>query len=313
MLFFTHTTQSVGLRAATTLPGPALLGSEAASFAGQYTPCTANPFTRGWTAANYTEMAQRNAAWLATTHKAVKDVTGIPRSKLFRLLAPLQGTCPGELAWTAGRVPDNDGAKAICNLLDGVAAPSAAGEEPCVIYSLGGNGELDFENEMLQKTSCDIITADCTLNAKGGRAQKRAAYDNLPPRHKFLDVCIGDRDYVDHKTKWAYKTLPSLMASLSHTHVALVKMDIESFEWEVFSGMLARWAIDKHVELPYQMLVELHFAGSPGNKQNKVSAGRVALAIQSLSLLGYVNVHLAPNVVAKSGCCAEVTLLRAFC
>ena len=47
----------------------------------------------------------------------------------------------------------------------------------------------------------------------------------LPPRHTFLDLCIGDHDFVDAQG-WKFVTLPSLITTLGLTNVALVKMDM---------------------------------------------------------------------------------------
>ena len=92
---------------------------------------------------------------------------------------------------------------------------------------------------------------------------------------------------------------------------------------EVFSGMLARWAEDKRVELPNQILVEIHMVGNKkkdapahrptANKYDAVATARMTLLVQALTLLGYVSVNMEMNTVVSNGCCAELTLVRAFC
>jgi hypothetical protein len=46
-----------------------------------------------------------------------------------------------------------DGGKLICDL--GRLRP------PCVIYSLGSQGDYSFERDMLRLTQCEVHTFDC--------------------------------------------------------------------------------------------------------------------------------------------------------
>jgi hypothetical protein len=68
--------------------------------------------------------------------------------------------------------------------------PAAKKEEtsPCVVYSIGGNNQWAFEKVILEQTTCEVHTFDCT--GLRSRFQPR-----FPPeyagRHTFHHVCVG--------------------------------------------------------------------------------------------------------------------------
>jgi hypothetical protein len=66
---------------------------------------------------------------------------------------------------------------------------------------------------MLQQTTCEVITFDCTFN---GTSQG--------PRHTYHKWCLGDQqDGADFRT-WA-----NITASLGHSKVDVLKIDIGEF------------------------------------------------------------------------------------
>ena len=129
--------------------------------AGSYTPCAANPFAIGWDAANYTQMMRNSVAFLGSTSVAIRDKVGVQQGvKLFNQFAPLEATCPGPMTRTRGRRGDNDGAKMICRLADGVAPAGvvAAGAPPHASSSRwGGTGK-----KILRMRCCAPRGATCT-------------------------------------------------------------------------------------------------------------------------------------------------------
>lgn len=63
------------------------------------------------------------------------------------------------------RVGSNaDGGKILCDV--------SRLETPCVIYSLGSQGDYSFEREMLNLTRCDVHTFDCERLRKRGPCQQ---------------------------------------------------------------------------------------------------------------------------------------------
>ena len=67
-----------------------------------------------------------------------------------------------------------DGGKVLCDL--------AALRPPCLIYSLGSNGDYSFEQDMLRRTRCHVHTFDCTY---AGRSIDAARHTY----HKVLFCC----------------------------------------------------------------------------------------------------------------------------
>jgi hypothetical protein len=113
-------------------------------------------------------------------------------------------------------VVQGDGGKAMCSMSNL--------HPPCLVYSLGSNGDVSFEKDVLQHTPCNIHTFDCTVNA--------IAIED-PTRHTFHQLCIGDPS--DSSEKLQFEPLDSIMRRLNHTRLHVLKMDIEGSEYEVSS------------------------------------------------------------------------------
>ena len=93
---------------------------------------------------------------------------------------------------------------------------------PCTILSLGSRMEFSFEEEMLRMTPCQVHTFDCTVMGK--------SVD--PQRHTFHRVCLGSKPEGQNNT-WIYKSYSQIVEDLDTEEVSLLKMDIESAEFEV--------------------------------------------------------------------------------
>ena len=129
----------------------------------------------------------------------------------------------------------------------------------CVIYSIGGNNEWQFELELLQKTPCDIHTFDCT-----GPISRFQVPPN--PRLHFHHVCLGTQ-FQPKKTNcprinmacgemW---TLHDMQRRLKHDRIDLLKMDIEGWEWPLIESWPDSYSSPQEAEqviLPMQILVE---------------------------------------------------------
>ena len=53
---------------------------------------------------------------------------------------------------------------------------------PCVIYSMGSEGDFSFERAMLAGSECDVFTFDCSFDGK-----------SIDPRHTYKKWCLGKR------------------------------------------------------------------------------------------------------------------------
>jgi hypothetical protein len=96
-------------------------------------------------------------------------------------------------------------------------------QEGCVIYSLGSRLQFNFEFEMIMSSPCEIHTFDCTV----------APTAPLHERIVYHRTCIADVDSADGK----YRNLASIARELGHMSIALLKMDIEGYEYGVFEAL----------------------------------------------------------------------------
>ncbi|TPX64609.1 hypothetical protein SpCBS45565_g05738 [Spizellomyces sp. 'palustris'] len=115
----------------------------------------------------------------------------------------------------------------------------------CVIFSVGSNGQFDFEQDMHRLfPACTIHTFDCT-----GSWQD--------PSTKLHPWCMGGEDKTDDKGR-QYKRMSTVSKELGVETISLLKMDIENFEWPFFIDLLNEPVENR----PMQILVEFH-AGIP--------------------------------------------------
>lgn len=87
-----------------------------------------------------------------------------------------------------------------------------------------------------------VFTFDCTL-------QDIHKQVTLPPGIQLHEWCIGE----DNEAR-KYYSLRTVMNKLNHQVIHLLKMDIESSEWQVFPLL---YATDQK-NLPLQISVEIH-------------------------------------------------------
>ena len=99
----------------------------------------------------------------------------------------------------------------------------------CIVYSLGSNNIFEFEEAVLRKTNCSVHTFDCTSSPPTR---------SLGPRFTFHPICVGhSKAGMEHPE--AFKTLVAIMRDLGHAALAIVKWDVEGFEYDLFREMLA--------------------------------------------------------------------------
>ncbi|KAJ3412639.1 hypothetical protein HDV05_000450 [Chytridiales sp. JEL 0842] len=132
-----------------------------------------------------------------------------------------------------------DGPKWMCPELLEIDKPN----DPCVIFSVGSNGDFQFEHAMKKFTEgkCKIYTFDCTGSWSD-------------PTTEFHPWCISDGNYKDEKGR-EYKTLTEMMKLVGVTKIHLFKIDVEGFEYKALTALSKEPA---HA-LPKQMLLEVHF------------------------------------------------------
>lgn len=250
--------------------------------------------------------------WIEQRYQHYKDMMKMPdihdhnwnRFNAFEVMGSCQTKCIG------GRCGD-DTSKIACGIDEGTM------EAPCVIYSLGGNNQWEFELELLDITPCEIHTFDCT-----GPLSRFKKPDN--DRLHFHHVCIGTEnlDAPEHPGEGTlpiqgeFWTLEKAQQTLQHSRVDLLKLDIEGFEWPLFES----WPTLQEEEalatvLPMQILVEIHYQTQFAELREtslfeKLANDMIHLETRFLQM-GYVVVNRDDNVLCKH--CTELTLVRIRC
>lgn len=187
---------------------------------------------------------------------------------------------------------DGDGGKNIC--LDGIDKDS------CVVYSLGSRLDFTFETEILRKLGCTVHSFDCTVGSPHART--------IPVGVQFHPWCVGGKDEVNGISsdlghageQRQYFTLSTIMATLNHTRVDLVKMDIERHEFAVIASLTEGFA-------PAQIAFETHLHNAYGMWGGPVLYKQWEGLWQKLDQLGLLVVAHEPNPLCL--CCCEFTVL----
>lgn len=192
------------------------------------------------------------------------------------LIAALQptATCP----WTLRRTNcvsggQFDGGKWTCGLAEmrrfrRRGRTKTRAPPRCIVYSFGSNGDDFFENDVLaQNPDCEMHIFDPT----SGEAP--AAWEGKYQFHA-LGLCAEDGattftlEGTNTRTKgkaasnsssYPCQSLSNIMKDLGHTHVDILKADIEGMEW----NLLQNWGSEKRVG---QLLLEMHFWHPSGPK-----------------------------------------------
>jgi len=123
-------------------------------------------------------------------------------------------------------------------------------KHPCVVYSFGIADNWIFDDYMVSR-GCDVFSFDPSMSVgKHWRSQ----------HHLFEPIGIGAISGTHQgastlyggKTDYKVLTLHDIMKRYNHTHVDMIRMDVESAEWSV----LEHWHATK--TWPKQLLLEIH-------------------------------------------------------
>jgi len=198
-------------------------------------------------------------------------------------------------------------------------------QDECIIYSIGGNNQWDFELDLLQKTPCEVHTFDCT--GLPTRFEK-PTHDRLHFHHVCLGIKHEDAIAPEacrrvQKKCGATWTLLEMQQQLGHDRIDLLKIDIEGWEWPLLQSwplLIEEGDMSRQVVvLPMQILMEVHYR-TPfkvlrtrkvrWNKDFKFAIDMVELQARLLQM-GYVVVARNDNESCRQ--CTELTLLRHRC
>lgn len=135
-----------------------------------------------------------------------------------------------------------------------------------IVYSVGIGQDISFDLELIERFGCKIYGWDPTP-----LAVRYIASLNTPPNFEFMPYGLGTEDgkvefgaqdggdqsfsvYSQHTTRvdLDVRKFTSMMKMLNHSHVDVLKMDIEGSEYDVI-----RQIVDETIIIP-QLLVEFH-------------------------------------------------------
>ena len=250
-----------------------------------------------WAESDFAQASHAAAAWGAapTDTWAALDFPG-PNKQLpiFNYAPPLARSCERRRYGATG-----DGGKFLCSL--------AALKPGCVIYSLGSRNQFDFEAAMLAETPCAIHTFDCTVDGSTKPADARVIFHRQCLGDGATAALLNARQPAGTPALTAadFFTLAELAASNGHSHIDVLKMDVEAGEYPIFASLAATPREADHL-LPDQISFELHVARPPWF-ECEPQCDFWRLWSDALDL-GYAIVSREDNALCDS--CVEYTLAR---
>ncbi|CAE6433653.1 hypothetical protein ACGC1H_001492 [Rhizoctonia solani] len=148
-----------------------------------------------------------------------------------------------------------DGGKWVCGLSRLISKPN------CVVYSAGINVESSFEADIIRRTKCEVFGFDYSVEKFGPEIENFAS---LRAKTHFYKYAISGKD--DHHANPPAWTLQSLMEKHGHTFIDILKVDIESAEFDVL-GETVRYYKENNLPLPFgQLQLEIHSENVPFEK-----------------------------------------------
>eukprot|EP01041_Mallomonas_annulata_P002409 gene2409-4678_t len=120
---------------------------------------------------------------------------------------------------------------------------------PCVVYSLGSCGNMAFEKGLLAANPA------CTIHVFDKDSYGIDEWFPNPTDRKkvhFHRVFIGNQPKLQNDPP--VQTIAHIMKKHEHTHIDILKMDIEGAEWDILVSPLPSIG---------QLLVELHLSDGP--------------------------------------------------
>ena len=249
--------------------------------------------------------------WIDRRVEIEKNLTGLgqkhnhDRFGAFRTMGSCNSTCIGGLC-------RRDVSKIACGVDRGSM------QAPCVVYSVGGNNQWEFEKDVLEKTPWKVHTFDCT-----GDETRFKVPEGYGDRLKFHYVCLGTKNMDANKnaapgSRYSeFWTLEKIQKTLGHNRINLFKVDIERYEFPMFeSWPTLSDSRSPGTVLPMQVLVEVHYKTHMPelsvNRRIDWKFGTDMINLQSRFLkMGYAVVVRDDN--RRCPHCTELTLVRVRC
>ena len=160
---------------------------------------------------------------------------------------PAAFNCPHEIERIGSL---GDGGKWVCGL-------SRVAKKPdCVVYSVGINHESSFEAELLSRTTgCQVWGYDFSVDKFGPEVQD---VPSLLGRAHFKPYGLAGTNAHGPNDVHKMYTLKSLMQLNGHKYIDILKVDIESWEFETLTALIKSY-LDNDEPLPFgQLQLEIH-------------------------------------------------------
>ncbi|KAG4428980.1 hypothetical protein IFR05_015533 [Cadophora sp. M221] len=198
-------------------------------------------------------------------------------------LVPASWNCPYEVE-RIGRM--GDGGKWVCGM-----SRYEKKSRPCVVYSFGVQNESSFEQEMLERTNCEIWGYDFSVEAFGP-----AITNEYASRTHFMKAGIGGSTN-EEKTP-PYYTVQDLMKTNGHSYIDILKIDVEFAEFETMTSLLTHTASLMQNFPIGQMLMEIHLFGSEIEKTEPHTLGQFLDWWEAMEERGVRPAWTEPNLLA---------------
>jgi len=159
-----------------------------------------------------------------------------------------------------------DGGKWHCNLGILAAKSEQAG---CIAYSFGSNGIIQYETMLHGHTGCEVHIFDPTVSDDRIPVMPKGLhFHKIGISAKSSTITVGD-------SKFDAKPLSTIMRELGHTHLNVLKIDIDGYEFDVVDALATDVlhvedvhqgsypTFQKHVlkDMVDELLLEVHWKG----------------------------------------------------
>lgn len=192
------------------------------------------------------QSSQKLAEFVYQLQKSERKVSADPNYSRFTPNFPCLWSeeATGDMStWEEHWDKYNDGWKYTCGLRHITS--------PCIVYSLGSCGNMAFEKELLRvNPTCEVYIFD------------RVAFgiEDWFPEESVRSKVHFTKAFISSKTDSSqdppHITLKDIMKKFDHSHIDVLKMDIEGSEWDILTNNDAFPSIG-------QLQVEFHLINQP--------------------------------------------------
>jgi len=198
--------------------------------------------------------------------------------------------------------------------------PNQQPEQPCVVYSFGIANDFSFDDNVVKLLGCEVHSFDPSMNQQSHSRGNKSKFWNIGISDKASTDYEGVAMATQQKQIWTVMPLDVIMKSLNHTHLLILKIDVEYSEWSALLQMLRDRTLD-HVD---QVLFEVHFWPARDRNQRpwEIVIREWAFILQELRRQGFAMFYHhqnpgSPNEVFDRtaprfgyACCYEISWIR---